>query len=151
MTGNSSQQESSANKMNLWQLLTNIMPFVLPYRWLIAITLVLTLIGSLMAQVNAVVLDRAVDAINALIQQPGGFVWAEAVRILTIITIILLGKEVIGALVTFFQRYYGERMRILVSRDLSLRVVDRILSFRMAFLDRPRHHEPQQHGEQLLH
>ena len=133
MTGNSSQQESSANKMNLWQLLTNIMPFVLPYRWLIAITLVLTLIGSLMAQVNAVVLDRAVDAINALIQQPGGFVWAEAVRILTIITIILLGKEVIGALVTFFQRYYGERMRILVSRDLSLRVVDRILSFRMAF------------------
>ena len=133
MTGNCSQQESSANKMNLWQLLTNIMPFVLPYRWLIAITLVLTLIGSLMAQVNAVVLDRAVDAINALIQQPGGFVWAEAVRILTIITIILLGKEVIGALVTFFQRYYGERMRILVSRDLSLRVVDRILSFRMAF------------------
>ena len=119
--------------MNLWQLLTNIIPFVLPYRWLIAITLTLTLIGSLMAQANAVVLDRAVDAINALIQQPGGFVWGEAVRILTIITIILLGKEVIGALVTFFQRYYGERMRILVSRDLSLRVVDRILSFRMAF------------------
>ena len=119
--------------MNLWQLLTNIIPFVLPYRWLIAITLTLTLIGSLMAQVNAVVLDRAVDAINALIQQPGGFVWGEAVRILTIITIILLGKEVIGALVNFFQRYYGERMRILVSRDLSLRVVDRILSFRMAF------------------
>ena len=133
MSGNNPRQESSANKMNLWQLLTNIIPFVLPYRWLIAITLTLTLIGSLMAQVNAVVLDRAVDAINALIQQPGGFVWGEAVRILTIITIILLGKEVIGALVTFFQRYYGERMRILVSRDLSLRVVDRILSFRMAF------------------
>ena len=133
MTGNTPQQEPPASRMNLWQLLTNIVPFVLPYRWLIAITLILTLIGSLMAQVNAVVLDRAVDAINALIQQPGGFVWGEAVRILTIITVILLGKEVVGALVTFFQRYYGERMRILVSRDLSLRVVDRILSFRMAF------------------
>ena len=133
MTGITPQQEPPANKMNLWQLLTNIIPFVLPYRWLIAITLILTLIGSLMAQVNAVVLDRAVDAINTLIQQPGGFVWGDALRILTIITIILLGKEVIGALVTFFQRYYGERMRILVSRDLSLRVVDRILSFRMAF------------------
>jgi hypothetical protein len=35
-----------------------------------------------------------------------------------VITVILLGKEVIGALVTFFQRYYGERMRILVSRDM---------------------------------
>ena len=119
--------------MNIWDLLKNIIPFVLPYRLLIVITLVLTLVGSLMAQVNAVVLDRAVDAINALIQTPGGFAWGEAVRILTIITVILLGKEVVGAVVTFFQRYYGERMRILVSRDLSLRVVERILSFRMAF------------------
>ena len=106
---------------------------MLPYKWLIAITLVLTLVGSLMAQVNAVVLDRAVDAINALINQEGGFQWGQAVRILTLITIILLGKEVVGAVVTFFQRYYGERMRILVSRDMSLRVVERILSFRMAF------------------
>ncbi|MBR1791441.1 MAG: ABC transporter ATP-binding protein [Bacteroidaceae bacterium] len=119
--------------MNIWDLLKNILPYVLPYRWLIGVTLVLTFVGSLMAQVNAVVLDRAVDAINALIQQPDGFSWGQAARILTVISIILLGKEVIGALVTFFQRYYGERMRILVSRDLSLRVVERILSFRMAF------------------
>jgi ABC-type multidrug transport system fused ATPase/permease subunit len=120
-------------RMNIWKLLRNIMPYVLPYRWLIAVTLMLTLIGSLMAQVNAVVLDRTVDAINALIQQPGDFSWASATRILMIISIILLGKEVIGALVTFFQRYYGERMRILVSRDLSLKVVERMLSFRMTF------------------
>ena len=118
--------------MNILDLLKNIMPFVLPYRWLIGITLALTLVGSLMAQVNAVVLDRAVDAINALIQQPQ-FSWGSAVRILTTISVILLGKEVIAALVTFFQRYYGERMRILVSRDLSVSVVKRMLSFRMAF------------------
>ena len=127
------ENQNSATKMTIWGLLRNILPFVLPYRWLIFITLVLTLIGSLMAQVNAVVLDRAVDAINALVQQEDGFAWADAVRILTVISIILLGKEVVGAVVTFFQRYYGERMRILVSRDLSLRVVDRLLSFRMAF------------------
>ena len=127
------QQETTAGRMTIWGLLRNMIPFVLPYRWLIVVTLVLTLIGSLMAQVNAVVLDRAVDAINALIQQPDGFSWGSAVRILTVITIILLGKEVVGAIVTFFQRYYGERMRILVSRDLSLRVVERMLSFRMAF------------------
>ena len=122
-------------KMNIWGLLRNILPFVLPYKWLIVVTLVLTLIGSLMAQVNAVVLDRAVDAINAMMQQPDGFHWSQAVKLLTIISIILLGKEVIGAVVTFCQRYYGERMRILVSRDMSLKVVDRILSFRMAFFN----------------
>ena len=119
--------------MNIWGLLKNILPFVLPYRWLIAVTLVLTLVSSLMAQVNAVVLDRTVDAINALIQQPEGFQWDQAVGILTIISVVLLGKELVAAVVTFCQRYYGERMRILVSRDMSLRVVDRILSFRMAF------------------
>ena len=119
--------------MNIWGLLKNILPFVKPYKWLVAATLVLTLIGSLMAQVNAIVLDKAVDAINALVGKAGGFDWSQAVRILTIITVILLGKEVIGAVVTFLQRYYGERMRILVSRDLSLKVVERILSFRMAF------------------
>lgn len=119
--------------MNIWTLLKNILPFVLPYRRLVVITLILTLIGSLMAQVNAVVLDKAVDAINTLLHTPGGFKWSSAISILTAISVILLGKEVIGAVVTFFQRYYGERMRILVSRDLSLKVVDRILSFRMAF------------------
>ena len=130
---NETVPQQPASRMNIWTLLKNIMPFLLPYRWLIVVTLVLTLVGSLMAQVNAVVLDRSVDAINALMQQPGGFQWSQAGRILTAITVILLGKEVVGAVVTFFQRYYGERMRILVSRDMSLRVVDRILSFRLAF------------------
>ena len=124
--------QNSAGKMNILDLLKNILPFVLPYKWLVGITLALTVVSSLMAQVNAVVLDRAVDAINELIQVPD-FSWTSAVKILTTISIILLGKEVVGALVTFFQRYYGERMRILVSRDLSLRVVERMLSFRMAF------------------
>ena len=126
-------KNKETGRMTIWGLLKAVLPYVLPYKWLITITLILTLVGSLMAQVNAVVLDRAVDSINSLIQMPGGFSWGSAARLLTIISIILLGKEVIGAMVTFFQRYYGERMRILVSRDLSLRVVGRMLSFRLAF------------------
>ena len=117
--------------MNLFDLLKNIFPYVKPYKWLIMATLVLTFVGSLMAQVNAVVLDRAVDAINALMQTT--FEWSKATKLLVTISVILLGKEVLSAFVTFGQRYYGEKMRILVSRDLSLAVVDRILSFRMAF------------------
>ena len=124
---------NETGRMTIPGLLKALLPYVLPFKWLIAITLTLTLVGSLMAQVNAVVLDRAVDSINALIQTPGGFSWGSAVRLLTVISVILLGKEVVGAVVTFFQRYYGERMRILVSRDLSLRVVERMLSFRLAF------------------
>ena len=124
---------NETGRMTIPGLLKALLPYVLPYKWLIAITLTLTLVGSLMAQVNAVVLNRAVDSINALIQTPGGFSWSSAVRLLTLISVILLGKEVVGAVVTFFQRYYGERMRILVSRDLSLNVVERMISFRLAF------------------
>jgi len=121
-------------KMTLWGLLRNLWPYVRPYKWLVIVTITLTFVGSLMAQVNAVVLDRAVDAINALIQQ-SSFTWGQATRILLTISAILLGKEVVSAVVTFFQRYYGERMHIYVSRDLSLAVVDRILTFRMAFFN----------------
>ena len=119
--------------MNLINLFRNIRPFVRPYRWLVVITLVLTLIGSLMAQVNAIVLDRTVDAINALIGTD--FTWAQAARILTVISIVLLGKELLSVLITFAQNYYGERMRIFVSRDLSQSVIEKVLTFRMAYFN----------------
>ena len=74
--------------MNLIALMRKIAPYVRPYKWMVVATLVLTLIGSFIAQINAIVLDRTVDAINDLVV-PEGFDWSQAVRILTIITIIL--------------------------------------------------------------
>ena len=125
--------DDTTSKMGVGGLLKKLLPFVLPYRWLLILTLILTFVGSLMAQVNAVVLDRAVDAINALLHKEGGFDWGEAARLLIIVSAVLLGKEVLSAVFTFGQRIFGEKIRINVSRDLSLRVVDRILQFRMAF------------------
>lgn len=119
--------------MNLFQLFKNLRPFVKPYKWLVLITLILTLVGSLMAQVNAIVLDRTVDAINALIGT--NFQWGQAARIMTIICIVLLGKEILSALVTFAQNYFGERMRIYVSRDLAQSVIEKVLTFKMAFFN----------------
>ena len=119
--------------MNLLQLFKNLRPFVKPYKWLVLITLILTLVGSLMAQVNAIVLDRTVDAINALIGTD--FQWGQAARIMTIISIVLLGKELLSAIVTFAQNYFGERMRIYVSRDLAQSVIEKVLTFKMAFFN----------------
>ena len=77
--------------MNLLELFKNIKPFVMPYKWLVLATLILTLIGSFMAQVNAIILDWTVDSINNLIKTPK-FAWNDAVHILTFISVILLGK-----------------------------------------------------------
>ena len=121
--------------MSIFTLFKKIWPFVKPYKWLVLITLILTLIGSLFAQVNAIVLDRTVDSINALVGA-ADFSWAKAAQILTIISIVLLGKEILSALIDFFQSYFGERMRVYVSKDLSQAVIDKILTFRMAFFSK---------------
>ena len=104
----------------------------MPYKWLVLATLILTLIGSFMAQVNAIVLDWTVDSINNLIETPQ-FAWDKAVHILTIISAVLLGKEVLSALITFAQRFFGEKMRIYVSKDLAQAVIEKVLTFRVAF------------------
>ena len=121
--------------MNLINLFRKIGPYVRPYRWLVVLTLTLTLIGSFIAQINAVVLDRTVDAINALINTDN-MVWNKAVHILTVITIILLGKEILSAGITYAQHFFGEKMRINVSKDLSQAVIDKMLRYRMAFFSR---------------
>jgi len=118
--------------MTLAQLFKRIIPYVKPYRFLLVATLSLTLLGSLLAQVNAVVLDRTVDAINALVGSPD-FTWAKAARILIIVSIVLLGKEILRAGISFGQSIFGEKLRINISQRLSLGVVERILQYRMAF------------------
>ena len=120
--------------MNIFQLFKNIRPFVKPYRWLVFITLILTLVGSLMAQVNAIVLDWTVDEVNDLVK--AGEHWGQqAAHIVILISVVLLGKEIISALITFAQNYYGERMRIFVSRDLAQSVIEKVLTFRMAYFN----------------
>ena len=121
--------------MNLINLFQKIGPYVRPYRWLVVLTLILTLIGSFIAQINAVVLDRTVDAINDLINTDS-MVWSRAAHILTIITLVLLGKEVLSAAITYAQHFFGEKMRINVSKDLSQAVIDQMLRYRMAFFSR---------------
>lgn len=121
--------------MNLIVLFKKIQPYVQPYKWLVVLTLILTLIGSFIAQINAVVLDKTVDAINELIIAHN-LEWKNAAHILTIISIILLGKEVLSAIITYAQNYFGEKMRINVSKDLSQAVIDHMLTYRMSFFSR---------------
>lgn len=117
--------------MNLIQLFNNLKPYVYPYRWLVALALVLTLIGSLTAQVNAWVLRYTVDEINALVEAHKGL--SEGVDILLTITVILISKELINSFIQFGQKFYGEKLRIFISKDLAQAVIDRILTYRLAF------------------
>lgn len=117
--------------MKLKELYSQLKPYVRPYRFFVFATLILTLIGSLTAQVNAWILRYTVDGINDLVEANKGI--KEGIHILTIITTVLLTKEILNAFISFGQKFYGEKLRIYVSKDLAQAVIDKILAYRLAF------------------
>lgn len=117
--------------MTLFQLFQHTRSYIKPYRLLVALALVLTFVGSLTAQVNAWVLRYTVDEITGLVDAHRGL--QEGLNILILISTILIGKEIVNVFIQFGQNYYGERLRILVSRDLAQAVIERMLTYRMAF------------------
>lgn len=117
--------------MSIPQILKNIAPYVKPYRWLVACTLVMTIITSMIAQVNAIVLQYTVDEVNKLVEAGKGLL--EGMPIVIWISVILLAKELISVIIKFGQQYFGERLRILVAQDLAQSVIEKMLTYRMAF------------------
>ncbi len=117
--------------MTVRQLFHKIQPYARPYRRLIVLALIFTLVGSLTAQVNAWVLRWVVDSINSLVD--AGKSLSDGFGILAAGSVVLIGKEVINILLQFGQQLYGERLRIYLSRDLAQTVIERILTYQMAF------------------
>ncbi|WP_291071500.1 MULTISPECIES: ABC transporter ATP-binding protein [unclassified Empedobacter] len=117
--------------MTIIQLFKNLRPFVKPYRSLVVATLLLTLVGSFTSQVNALILQYTVDSINGLVEAGKGL--KEGLKIISFISIVLMTKEILNAFITFGQKYYGEKLRILVSQDLAQTIIEKILTYRMAF------------------
>lgn len=121
--------------MTITQLFKRLLHFVNPYKVLVAATLALTIIGSFMAQVNAYVLRYTVDQLTELTEdlQP----MQNGITLLLTISAILLGKELIFAGIQYGQKFYGEKLRIFISRDISQTIVEKILSYQMAFYTSP--------------
>lgn len=117
--------------MSLYQLFKNLSNYVCPYRLLVVATLILTFIGAFAAQVNAWVLRYTVDSITELLNSDDAL--TTGYSILLVISIILLTKEAVTVFVQFGQKYYGERLRILVSQDLAQAIIEKILTYRLSF------------------
>ena len=117
--------------MTIKNLFKNILPFVKPYKHLVFLALALTVVGSFAAQINAFVLKYTVDTISDLLVNKTPL--QQGMHIIGIISAILLGKEVLYSLVQFGQKFYGEKLKIMIARDFSQSIVEKILTYRMAF------------------
>ena len=117
--------------MQISTLYKKITPFVKPYKKMVIATLLLTFLGSFAAQVNALILKYTVDTISNLMvaHEP----LSKGFHLLGIISIVLLSKELIYSVVQFGQKFYGEKLRIFITRDISQAIVEKILSYRMEF------------------
>src|SRR5690554_4555121 len=112
-------------------LFRNLLPFVKPYKGMIAGTLLLTLIGSFAAQVNPLLVNETINRVEELLRQPDPIV--NGMRLLLIISAIMLANELLNIGIQFGQKYFGEKIRIQVGSDLSQKAVDRLLTYKMSF------------------
>ncbi|WP_375438173.1 ABC transporter ATP-binding protein [uncultured Hymenobacter sp.] len=117
--------------MSLWEIIKRLYPYVRPYRPLVIGTLLLTLVGSLAAQVNPFVLRYTVDTVQGLLNQNKGL--TQGADLLLLVSVLLLGKEIINTFIQFGQKFYGEKIRINVSSTLSQDAVRKILSYQLGF------------------
>ncbi|MXV38876.1 ATP-binding cassette domain-containing protein [Flavobacteriaceae bacterium Ap0902] len=114
-----------------------LIPFIKPYRTIIGVTLFLTLLGALASQVNPLVLKYTVDEVERLMLQENH--WEGGLRVLTTISIILFGKEILNIFIQFGQKYYGEKIRISISTVLAQAAVDKILTYKTSFFQNEDH------------
>lgn len=112
-------------------------PFIRPYRRMIIGTLLLTFIGAMAAQVNAVVLKYTVDEVEALTKLTDPM--RRGIEVLGLISIILLGKEIAQIFIHFGQKFYGEKIRINVSSALAQSAIDKILTYRVSYFSDENH------------
>lgn len=124
-----------SSKLSLLELFKKLLFYIKPYKFLVLAILVLTLVGAFLAQVNALVLRYAVDELTILSE--ANKTVKDGVSLLTTISVILLLKETVYALIQYGQKFYGEKMKIYISRDFAQYIVEKILTYRMAFYSSP--------------
>ncbi|KFC20868.1 ABC-type multidrug transport system, ATPase and permease component [Epilithonimonas lactis] len=126
--------QKTTNLIHIYQQLRR---FIKPYRMMIFVTLLLTFIGALFAQVNPLVLKYTVDEVTKLTQLPNPM--EQGIHVLTLISIILLGKELVNIFIQFGQKFYGEKIRINVSSELAQEAINKILTYRIAYYNDENH------------
>ena len=121
--------------MGTLTLVRKLYPFVRKYIGTLAITLLLTMIWAMLAQVTPLVMEYSVNAVQGMLDQP-----VARTRILLIVgtlVAILLGKEVLSLGLQLWQKYLSDRIRFRMAGDLYDYTIQRIVSYHLTFFAVP--------------
>lgn len=117
--------------MTFWQIIRRLIPFIKPYKFLIIVSLVLTFLGAVAAQVNPIVLRYTVDTIDKLLRE--GKTAQQGLSLMLFISAILFAKELVNICVKYGQSMIGEKLRVNISGSLSQHAIRKILTYKLAF------------------
>lgn len=103
-----------------------------PYRSLAVFTVIINILGLLMAQVNPFVLRYTVNTVQVLLGEGQGT--GAARHLILTVSAVLLGMGLANADLGFGQKFFGEEIRVYISSALLQDAVRRILSYRYGLI-----------------
>jgi len=112
-------------------LIRKLWPFVRNYRGSLALALLLTMIGALLAQVTPLVMEYSVNTVQNLLKKP--IVRADVTWIIGSLVAILFTKELLSLLVQLGQKFLSDRIRFRMAADLYDYTIGRIVSYHLSF------------------
>lgn len=117
--------------MSTLLLIRKLWPFVRTYRGSLALALLLTTLGAMLAQVTPLVMEYSVNAVQKLLNQPVDR--AEITWVVGSLVVILLTKELLSLLVQLGQKFLSDRIRFRMAADLYEYTIRRIVSYHLSF------------------
>lgn len=103
-------------RLTFVSVIRRLLPFAKPYkRWVLG-GIAAALLGAVLAQVEPLAIKFVIDEITALSGEDNPL--QEGISFLILITLILIGKELVVLTNSFFQLYIGERVRAFIQADL---------------------------------
>lgn len=122
--------------MSTLDLIRHIWPFVRKYQGTLLLTLALTLVGALLAQVTPLVMEYTVNTVQGILDTSTPDlrdVWT----LVGWLAAILFFKEILSLLVQLGQKYLSDRLRFTLSADLYNHTIQRIVSYHLSFFALP--------------
>ncbi|WP_080057214.1 ABC transporter ATP-binding protein [Spirosoma aerolatum] len=117
--------------MSTWLLIQKLWPFIRTYRGSLALALLLTTVGALLAQITPLVMEYTVNTVQGLLKHPidkGEVTW-----VVGTLVAILLTKELLSLLVQLGQKFLSDRIRFRMAADLYDYTIRRIASYHLSF------------------
>ncbi|MBC7841109.1 MAG: ABC transporter ATP-binding protein [Gemmatimonadaceae bacterium] len=117
--------------MSTFHLIRKLWPFIRKYQRSLALALVLTMIGAVLAQVTPLVMEYSVNTVQGLLDKPVDR--RQIIRIVGTLVAVLLGKEILSLGLTLWRSFLSDGIRFRLSGDLYNYTIGRIVSYHLTF------------------